>query len=341
MRVLLRRRRIQLGVLAILGLYLAVATGFERRRLAAMLPHAAPAPARLDAASIVQDLRALASPGFEGRRTGTPGGLRARAYLVARFQEAGLQPLGASFTLPFSFTHHSIKALWRRDRPFTLRFEDAANVVGYVKGRSEPERYLVLSAHYDHLGIRDGQVYPGADDNASGVAALLGVARYVVQHPLRHSLIVAAFDAEELGLRGSQAFLASPPVARERMLFDLSLDMISRSDDRSIVASGTSAQPKLIPLIAEAASRSAVGVRLGHDRPLYRGGLVEDWTHGSDHGSFFDQGIPYLYLGVENHADYHQPTDTVDKIDLSFYVPVVELVLDLLERIDRSPSVAP
>lgn len=323
--------------LALLAAGLAVTTSLERKRLAATLPAAAAPEARLDGAAILDDLRSLASPAMQGRRTGTPGGLRARAFLAGRFRQAGLLPFGAGYLMRFSFVHRSLRALWRRDRPFRMSFPDAANVLGYVRGREQPDSYLVLSAHYDHLGIRGGAVYPGADDNASGVAALLGEARFLAAHPPRHSVILAAFDAEELGLRGARAFLERPPVPLERLAFELNLDMLSRSADRSIVVAGTGPRPRLAPLVAWAAARSAVRVRLGHDRPASRGGLVQDWSTASDHGPFRDRGIPWLYLGVEDHEDYHRPGDSVDKIDTSFFLRVAELVRNLVEGLDQAP----
>jgi Zn-dependent M28 family amino/carboxypeptidase len=117
--------------------------------------------------------------------------------------------------------------------------------------------------------------------------------------------------------------------------------MVGRSADRSIVVSGTSARPDLRPLVGAAAARSAVRVHLGHDRPWYRSGLVEDWSGSSDHGAFRDRGIPYLYLGVEDHEDYHAPGDTVDKIDPSFFLQVAELTRDLAEALDRAPGGIP
>src|SRR5262245_51160370 len=131
---------------------------------------------RLDAASLLADVETLSSPDFAGRRADTDGGRRARAFVLERFERLGLEAAVPGYLQPFSFTHRSIRALWRRDRPFVLEFKDAANVLGLVRGTRDPDRFLLISAHYDHLGIRKGDLYPGADDNASGVAALLGMA---------------------------------------------------------------------------------------------------------------------------------------------------------------------
>jgi len=94
----------------------------------------------------------------------------AATLVDARFSELGLSRFGDRFEQPFSFVHRSIRALWRRNRPFTKTFSDAKNVVGYVPGTIEPDSFIVVSAHFDHLGVIGGEVYHGADDNASGTA---------------------------------------------------------------------------------------------------------------------------------------------------------------------------
>jgi hypothetical protein len=174
----------------------------ETRSLAVALPRdpAALPQTRLDAERMVLDLQILASDRFQGRATDTPGGALAAQMIGTRFTELGLSRFGDRFEQPFSFLHRSIRALWRRNRPFSKRFGDARNVVGYVPGthfsRTTSSSY---PRTFDHLGVIGGEVYHGADDNASGTAALLAIAAYVKSRPLRHSVVLAAFDAEELG----------------------------------------------------------------------------------------------------------------------------------------------
>jgi Zn-dependent M28 family amino/carboxypeptidase len=257
------------------------------------------------------------------------------ATLVAtRFTELGLLPFSGRFEQPFSFVHRSIRALWRRNRPFTKEFTGAQNVVGYVRGTTAPDRFIVVSAHFDHLGVIGGEVYHGADDNASGTAAMLAMAAYAAAHPLRHSVVFAAFDAEELGLRGSEAFVHALPFPRERLQLDINIDMIGRADDGRLFVAGLEHYPALRDIVEVAARRSAVPVHAGHDRPRYLTGLVDDWTTASDHGSFHDLGIPFLYFGVEDHDDVHQPTDTSDRIAPAFLTASAETVLAALLAAD-------
>ncbi len=332
------RRRLRLGIAAVLVSGLAIGRVVEMQRLAVPLPRdsASPAQGRLDAERMLLDLQVLASPRFQGRGPDTPGGMLAAQVVVSRFTELGLTPFGNTFERPFTFTHRSVRALWRRNRPFSKTFTLTKNVVGYVPGTTHPEAFIVVSAHFDHLGIIGGAVHPGADDNASGTAALLAMAAYVKAHPLAHSVVFAAFDAEELGRRGSRAFVEALPFDREHLVLDVNVDMIGRSDAGRLFVSGVRYTPSLLPVVQHAANGSRVPVHVGHDRPMYLTGLIDDWTHASDHGSFHDVGVPFLYFGVEDHDDMHQPTDTAERIDQPFFTNAAETVLSTLLTADTT-----
>ncbi len=282
------------------------------------------------------DLALLASEPFQGRAPETPGSARAAKLIADRFAELGLRSFGAAYEQPFSFEHTSIRALWRWNRPFRKSFTATRNIVGYVPGTTSPDDVVVVSAHFDHLGVINGVMYPGADDNASGVSALLATAAYLVAHPPAHTVVFAAFDAEELGLRGAKAFVAALPFARERLRLNINVDMIGRSDDGRLFVSGVRATASLRPMVDAAARTATVPVHIGHDRPMLMTGLIADWTSLSDHGAFHDAGVPFLYFGVEDHADVHQPTDTADRIDATFHAASAEMVLSTLLEADAS-----
>lgn len=330
-RGMLRR----LAVLALFAAWYAAATWIETGRLKQALPSGSHTASEVDEAQLFEDVRRLAAPDMEGRRTGTEGNARARAYVIQRLQEEAAPPLGASYERPFEFTHTSVKALWRRDRPFRMAFH-GTNVFALIPGTATglAGRALAVSAHYDHLGIRGDALFPGADDNASGVAALLAVARALHRAPPLHPVLLAVFDGEEQGLRGSRAFVSAPPAGTPTIAMDLNLDMLSRSAGSDLTVAGTGPQGWLRPEVDDVARTSPVHLHLGHDRSWYRAGNVEDWTESSDHGPFADAGIPYLYLGVEDHADYHAPTDTFDRIDRPFFREVAELVVALTRDLD-------
>ena len=146
-------------------------------------------------ARIMQRLGALAADSMEGRRAGTPGSARARAYLVAELRAMGAKPIGESFVVPVT-----LRARAGSDTT-------GANIVARIPGKNSSGPVLVLSAHYDHLGVRNGEVFNGADDDASGCVALLTIAERLLREPPDHDVILAFFDAEESGMVGSKAFV--------------------------------------------------------------------------------------------------------------------------------------
>ncbi|MYN24856.1 M20/M25/M40 family metallo-hydrolase [Duganella levis] len=284
----------------------------------------------LDSAALISDLRTLSSPAFAGRLVGSDGSRLAQEYIKRRFDEIGLAPLGASHLTPFTFTRPARNGKAEKTYPY------AANLIGQIRGSVSPERYMVVSAHYDHLGVRDGKVYLGADDNASGVAAMLAVAAHFKKYPPHNTIIFAAFDAEEGGADGANYFINSAPIPIEQVAVNLNFDMVSRNDNNEIFAAGTSYTPALKILVAKAAATSSVKVRLGHDSKPTGAAPDYDWTTQSDHVKFHERGIPFLYFGVEDHVDYHKPGDSFEKINLVFYAEVTRLLVSTAEILDRN-----
>jgi hypothetical protein len=281
-------------------------------------PRAVASAETLDVARMLEDVSVLAADSMEGRRTGTEGNAMARHYLEGRFADIGLRSFGDGYRQSFRFTNRQGEELVGH------------NLVGYVAGTRHPERYLVLTAHYDHLGIRDGQTYNGADDNASGTAGILAIAEWLTRHPPEHSVIIAALDAEEMGLQGARAFVAAPPVLVDAIVMNINLDMVSRNENDELYAAGTYHYPFLRPPLERVAARAPVTLRFGHDSPdIPRG---QDWTTQSDHAPFHQAGIPFVYFGVEDHPDYHRPGDTVENIDPDFYGRAVQTARPGLRR---------
>ena len=276
--------------------------------------------AAVDSARLVEHVRFLASPELEGRVTGSAGNRAAREYVAARFGAAGLLPVGGDWYHEFAL-----------DGPVAGVME-GVNVLGMVRGTERPDHYLVVTAHYDHLGRQGNRIFHGADDNASGTGALIELGRYFAANPPRNSLIFAALDAEERGLQGARALVADPPVSIDSIELNVNLDMVSRNDDDELYAAGTYHYPFLLDLVRTVASRAAVEILTGHDRS--DGSAGDDWTLLSDHGAFHAAGIPFLYFGVEDHPDYHRPTDTFERIDPAFYVRAISAVLDFIDLAD-------
>lgn len=274
-----------------------------------------PAPKQL-----LEDVRILSADDMEGRLPGTQGSAKARAYLLERFARIGVEPASGAYEQPFEGKFRDGKAY------------RGINLVGRIRGTGKSDRVLVIGAHYDHVGVRDGQVFNGADDNASGVAALLAVAETLVRDRPQHDVVVALWDAEEQGFVGAKAFLATPPVPLDRIAMNVNLDMVGRGDKGELWAVGASHYPVLRPLFERLAAQAPVTLKIGHDGPPWKG--TDDWTSGSDHFVFHQRKIPFAYFGVEDHADYHRPTDDFDKIPQDFFERAATTALQAVRLFD-------
>ncbi len=268
---------------------------------------------------LLKHLQSLSSDAFEGRRTGAKGAIKAQKYIVNQFYSLSVTPLVEGYVQPFFFMH-------KRNE------YNATNVLGLIKGSEFPEKYIVISAHYDHEGVKRGKIYNGADDNASGVSALFSFAEYFKNTPPKHSVILAAFDGEELGLQGSKYFVNHPLVPLKNIMLNINMDMIGRSDKNELFIVGTSENKRLKHLVENTDTPKSLNLVLGHDG--YDG--QEDWTFASDHTNFYKKQIPFLYFGVEDHKDYHEPTDDFENIHPQFYIDAVKTIIAVFEKIDTA-----
>ena len=274
---------------------------------------------KIDSSYMLEDLRKLSHDAAEGRKTGSNGAEAARRYITKQMDAIGLKRFSKKYRHDFSFTSRSGEEI------------EGINVIGYIKGVSSDSAF-VITAHYDHLGERDGEIYNGADDNASGVAGMMAIMEYFEQNPPRHNMIFAALDAEEMGLQGARAFLAdSSRIPLDVIRLNINMDMISVSDKNELYAAGTTQNPSLRPLL-EDIEHPGVKLLFGHDT----GEGSDNWTFSSDHGPFHQAGIPFVYFGVEDHENYHKPTDTFENIDRRFYVLAVNTILDCIITLDAN-----
>jgi hypothetical protein len=267
-----------------------------------------------DTAALMRTVRVLAADSMEGRRVGTAGGARARRYLLERLQALQLAPWGSGY-----------------EYPFPLGKELAGvNLVAEIPGRDR-KRFVVLSAHYDHVGVLRGEVYNGADDNASGVAGVLALAAELKRTPLKHSVLIALFDGEEAGLLGATAFVAEARRRKTSLALDVNLDMVGHNDRGELWAAGAGRYPILLPTLKALQAHAPVRLLLGHDRP---GGKQQDWTNDSDQGPFHAAGIPFVYFGVEDHKDYHRPSDDPETLTPAFFGRAIATVRLALRQLD-------
>ncbi len=253
----------------------------------------------------------LASPEFGGRSG--PGGDKAADYLVEQFRQLGLKGL-------FNGEYDQIIP---GKEPNT---RIGRNVGAMLRG-SDPslrDQWLILAAHYDHLGVHGGRLYPGADDNASGVAMMLEVARCLTRAkaPPRRSIMFIGFDLEEHALFGSRYFVAHPPVPLERVKLFITADLIARSlagvCGNHVFVIGSEHSPVLRPWIREA----------GKDRPLTVDLLGADvlLLNRSDYGPFRGKSIPFLFFTTGENPCYHTPRDTPDSLDYPKFTEIARMI---------------
>ena len=272
-------------------------------------------------AKALDDVRILSDDAMQGRAVGTPGSAMARAYILKRFGEIGLSPIGETFEQPFSFA--------KRDGTKV----DAINLVARIPGTEKSGKAMVVSAHYDHLGLRGGEIFNGADDNASGVAGLLAVAEAFKAHPPKHDVILAVVDAEEGGLRGARAFVANPPVPLSSIALNINFDMLSKNPKNELYVSGASPFPSVRPILEKVAASAPVSLKLGHDTDA--DGKHNNWTTQSDHYAFAEKGVPWVYFGVEDHPEYHKSTDDFATIPQDFFKRSVATVVAASLALER------
>jgi Zn-dependent M28 family amino/carboxypeptidase len=274
---------------------------------------------KINSSTVLNDLQELSDDKYEGRKTGTKGADMAAELIINRFKTLGVKSYTTAYKQAFNFKTKTGELL------------KGNNIIGYIQGKTD--EVMVISAHYDHLGIIKGKVFNGADDDASGVCAVLAYADYFSKHQPQHTLIFVAFDAEEMGHHGSKYFVENPPVDLKKIVLNINLDMIAHNDKNELYASGTFHFPELKQFIF--LKNAAPKILFGHDDPKTGN---EDWTYQGDHDSFLAKKIPYIYFGVEDHKDYHKETDEFKNINQEFYSATVKTILEVIKNLDTKYS---
>ncbi|HUQ80357.1 MAG TPA: M28 family peptidase [Gemmatimonadaceae bacterium] len=306
----------------------------------------APAPrSGPDSVSVLRDVRILASDALEGRGTGTPGNDSAAAYIARRFASVGAAPAFASSDsrlCPPVSTSTKAACDARFVQPFVARSVAAAhaglpgelptqNVAALVRGTDPALRdeYIVLGAHFDHLGRSAmgaldpdaaNAIHNGADDNASGTAAVIELARLLRRNPAMRSVIFVAFSGEELGLLGSQYFVDHLPVPIEKVRAMLNFDMVGRLRDDRMIVYGVETASELKDIVDRANAPAPLQLT-----------AVGDGFGASDHSSFYAKNLPVLHFFTNVHDDYHKASDDAEKINAGGIARVVAFA----ERITR------
>ncbi|WP_197440908.1 M28 family peptidase [Thalassoglobus neptunius] len=278
----------------------------------------------ITAQALKPHLEYLASPDRRGRDDW--GKIESADYIIARFEEFGIRPL---------FEDGFIQAVPDFNDKSAEPIIMGRNIGGFVEG-TDPDlkkEWIVVNAHYDHLGVRGGKVFPGADDNASGVSMLLELAKHFGQNPARRSIAFLAFDLEEHLLWGSRWFLAHCPLEEESIRFCLTADMIGRSlgglDLPTVFVMGAETSPQVSACLDQIAVPEDLEIaRLGTDIVGTR----------SDYGPFRYRKIPFLFFSTGEHPDYHTPQDTLEKLDVEKIARVSTAMLRVTDEMANLPS---
>lgn len=287
---------------------------------------------KFEVAQVKNHIAYLASDKLEGRGTGSKGEKLAAEYIIKQFKSLGLKPAGDEKGFLQKFPA-------KKGLPPKQTYVQAANVIGYLD--NDAENTIIIGAHYDHLGTGDqgsslkansgGEIHNGADDNASGVAGMLELARYYSKNEVKekNNFLFIGFSGEELGLVGSKFFVDNPTINLKKVNTMINLDMIGRyRTDKGVSVGGygtTSFWGTVVPEITK-------NLNIYH--------TVDSSGIGpSDHSSFYLKDIPVLFLFTGGHQEYHKPTDDAELVNYDGEVLMLNLLTEIISKLDESPKI--
>ncbi len=285
--------------------------------------------------SLKKDVYFLAADDLGGRAIGTTGEQKAAKYLAQEFEKLGLTPMGTDgffqeFTVSKPSNPHEEAVIGTNGAGVTGR-----NVVAFLDKKAD--KTIVIGAHFDHLGMGgqgslhrgDSAIHNGADDNASGTAALLALAKIFKYETLKSNILFIAFSGEENGLWGSNYFVKNPTIDLKTINYMINMDMVGRLNaEKSLAVHGVGTSPSFPPVLDPINADSLKLVP------------SESGVGPSDHTSFYLQDLPVLHFFTGQHADYHKPSDDAEKINYEGLVQVVRYISRLIAGLDAEPKLA-
>ncbi|MCD1117299.1 M28 family metallopeptidase [Chryseobacterium turcicum] len=275
-----------------------------------------------------KNLYVIASDEMEGRDTGSPGQKKAGEYIIQFYKD-----LGVSYPKKLASYYQKVPSSYMNKRGGG-NLPDSENILAFVEGSEKPEEIIVISAHYDHVGTKNGEVYNGADDDGSGTVAVMQIAKAFQNaknkgNGPKRSILFLHVTGEEHGLFGSSYYSDNPVFPLANTVADLNIDMIGRDDAENrgknyVYVIGSEMLSSELKIINEAANKKTNNLELNYkyddpkdpDRLYYR----------SDHYNFAKHGIPVAFFFDGIHEDYHKPTDDVEKIDFPLLQKRTQLV---------------
>lgn len=283
-----------------------------------------------------EDVIYLADDKLKGRATGTESEKKAAEYIANRFKELFVQAKGTDgFYQDFSFKpkthpHEAIKFNTNQDGSITGR-----NVLGYIDNKAK--NTVIIGAHYDHLGFggdgslyRDSiaEVHNGADDNASGVAVMLSLAKKLMKGNINNNYLFIAFSGEEMGLLGSNYFVKNPTIDLSKVNYMINMDMVGRlKKDSTLAVYGTGTSP----IFKQTLKANNTKFKLIQK---------ESGVGPSDHTSFYNADIPVLHFFTGQHEDYHKPSDDADKLNYQGMKTIANYIYAIISDLDDNGKMA-
>lgn len=278
------------------------------------------------------DVVYLASDLLQGRETGTEGETMAADYIISRMKAIGLSPKGTDGTWlqPFDFKFNP--------NPHTEGGEDRTgkNVVGYLDNGAATT--VVIGGHYDHLGngefgsLHAGEkdIHNGADDNASGIAAMLRIAAHLKNSEAKNNnYLFIAFTGEEMGLYGSKHYVNHPTVDLKQINYVINMDMVGRLNTQKVLAvNGVGTSP--------AFKETLENIKAGGIQPK----LSDSGVGPSDHTSFYLKDIPVLHFFSGQHSDYHKPQDDSELVNYEGIYDISDFIIAIIENFDKNGKLA-
>jgi hypothetical protein len=288
----------------------------------------------INEASLSKNLHVIASDEMEGRNTGEPGQKKAGLYLIEQYKALGISnPPGST-----DF-YQKVPAEFMK-KGFAPKLGDSENIWAFIPGTEKPEEVLVISAHYDHVGMKNGEVFNGADDDGSGTVSLVEIAKAFSEAKKdgfspKRSILFLHVTGEEHGLHGSRYYSENPLFPIKNTIADINIDMVGRRDTLSnhkengkyVYVIGSDRLSSELHTINEEMNTKYVGLNL--DYTFNAKNDPNRFYFRSDHYNFAKKGIPSIFFFNGVHEDYHGPNDTADKIEYDLLAMRVKLAFTL------------
>ena len=291
--------------------------------------------------NLINNLGVLASDEMEGRKTGEFGQKMAANFIRDYYKDLKID------AAPGTDNYFQIVPSKDMRRMFSPKLNDSENVVAYIEGSEFPNEYIVISAHYDHVGMANGEIYNGADDDASGNSAVMEIARLFQKAKLagngpKRTIVFLHCTGEEYGLFGSNYYVNNPLFPLENTVCNLNIDMIGRTDKKHekskdyLYLVGSDKLSQELHDLSEVTNKKYSKLILDYE--FNEENHPEQIYYRSDHYNFAKRNIPVIFYYSGTHVDYHQPTDTFEKIEFDKMHQRIKLIFATAWEVANQPN---